>query len=67
MINKDKSEGWQFFSKWRNAWIDFDLPPGKEELKDYKKYHYAIRQNPVKSNLPNEKAVRTTNKANSPD
>lgn len=36
----------QYFSKWRNKWIDFNQPPTQGQLIQLKKYHYQIRQKP---------------------
>lgn len=38
----------QFFSKWRNEWIDFKNPPSAEEMKSYKEHEYKIREKKVK-------------------
>ena len=34
----------QFFSKWRNEWIDFKNPPTTEEMKSYRDHDYKIRK-----------------------
>jgi hypothetical protein len=34
----------QYFSKWRNEWVDFKNPPTKGQLFELSKYHYLIRQ-----------------------
>lgn len=31
-----------YFSKWRDAWIDFPRPPDRGELMALRKYHYRI-------------------------
>ena len=38
----------QFFSKWRNEWIDFKTTPTPEEMKSYKEHEYKIREKKVK-------------------
>ena len=38
----------QFFSKWRNEWIDFKNPPSAEEMKSYREHEYKIREKKVK-------------------
>lgn len=35
---------WQYFSKWREEWVDFkNQPPSKGELNSMKNYFYDIR------------------------
>jgi len=34
----------QFFSKWRNEWIDFKSHPSEQEMKSYIEHHYKIRE-----------------------
>jgi len=37
---------WQYFSKWRNEWIDFHQQPQSDGMiNSMKKYHYEIRIN----------------------
>ena len=45
---KNKKEiKYQYLSKWRNEWIDFNDIDGVEtQLHDYKKYKYQIRIKP---------------------
>jgi len=39
---------WQYFSKWRNEWVDFNnQPPSDGEIYAMKKSHYQIRFNPI--------------------
>lgn len=33
----------QYFSKWRNEWIDFEIEPTPGQLFELKKYYYQIR------------------------
>ena len=36
---------WQYFSKWRNEWIDFNQqPPSKGMIKQMELYNYQIRK-----------------------
>lgn len=35
---------YQYFSKWRECWVDFNTPPTAGQLHELKKYHYQIRQ-----------------------
>lgn len=35
----------QYFSKWRNEWIDFiNQPPSEGEILEMEKYNYQIRE-----------------------
>jgi len=36
---------WQYFSKWRNEWIDFPFV-GNPPFESLKKYHYQLREKP---------------------
>lgn len=33
----------QYFSKWRNEWIDFKNPPTRGEILSLLKYNYKLR------------------------
>jgi hypothetical protein len=37
----------QYFSKWRNAWIDFKNPPTPGEILSMKKYGYRLILNGI--------------------
>jgi hypothetical protein len=35
----------QYFSKWRNEWVDFyNQPPGEGELSEMRRFKYEIRE-----------------------
>ncbi len=34
----------QYFSKWRNEWVDFLKRPTKGELEEMKKYYYQTKE-----------------------
>jgi hypothetical protein len=35
----------QYFSKYRNAWVDFHHPTTPGQIMEMKKYHYRIKVN----------------------
>lgn len=44
---KTKDVQYQYFSRWRQEWIDFRNPPTPGDFFELKKYHYQIRIKPV--------------------
>ena len=50
-MSEVKETKYQYFSKWRQAWCNFSLPPStpegwETEIAKMKAYEYEIRENP---------------------
>lgn len=38
------NETWQYYSKWREEWVDFNKDPTDGDLFELKKYCYQVRK-----------------------